>query len=177
MLKSCKDCKLELDTDFFSKDKGYKDGLSIRCKSCKKKKYNPKLAEWRRDIRDEALRTKDGISLRYIQDRVSLYKSRAKKSNYLYNLDSDYLLNLWKKQNGLCFYTKQKMHIIHLEFSFWSPSLDRLDPEKGYTRGNVVWALHGVNCFKQQLAFSEFQDFIEKVQWNFDLKSLGECNG
>ena len=176
MQKTCKDCCSPLDASLFSKDKSYSDGLAVRCKVCKKKRYNPQLAEWRRNIRDEALRAKDGISLRYVQDRISLYKSRAKKANYAFDLDSQYLLNLWKKQCGLCFYSKQKMQIIHLKFSFWSPSLDRRDPDKGYTKGNVVWALHGVNCFKQQLTFSEFRDFLTKVQWNFDLSHLGEQN-
>lgn len=163
--KICKDCSKSLSTTSFSKDKSYKDGLSVRCKPCKRSRYNPKLAEWRRNIRDEAIRAENGISIRYIQDRVSIYKSRAKKSNYLYDLDSEYLLELWKNQKGLCFYTQKKMNIVHLKFDFWSPSLDRKDPEKGYTKGNVVWALQGVNCFKQQLTFEEFLDFVNSVDW------------
>src|SRR5271165_4795383 len=115
-LKKCKDCTKELPIKFFSKDRGYKDGLSAICKLCKKKRYNPKLVEWRRDIRDEAIRARDGISIRYIQDRISLYKSRSKKKNYAFDLDSQFLLQLWKQQDGLCFYTKQKMRIIHLKF-------------------------------------------------------------
>ena len=164
-LKKCKDCPKELPIANFSKDRSYKDGLSVRCKLCKKTRYNPKLAEWRRDIRDEALRAKDGISLRYIQDRLSMYKSRAKKSNYPFDLDSQFLLQLWKEQSGLCFYTKHKMNIIHLKFDFWSPSLDRLDPDKGYVKGNVAWTLHGVNCFKQQLTLKEFLTFVNSVKW------------
>jgi len=163
--KICKDCQQPVSIDLFSKDHGYKDGLSVRCKVCKKKRNNPKLAEWRRDIRDEAIRAKDGISLRYIQDRISLYKSRAKSKNYPFDIDSKYLLELWKQQDGLCFYTKVKMKIVHLKFDFYSPSLDRLDPEKGYTKGNVAWTLHGVNCFKQQLTLTEFLTFVNSVKW------------
>lgn len=163
--KTCKDCHEELPHSSFSKDKSYKDGLSVRCKVCKRKRYNPKLAEWRRDIRDEAIRAEKGISIRYIQDRLSIYKSRSKKSNYHFDLDSQFLLDLWLSQEGRCFYTKEKMNIIHLKFDFWSPSLDRKDPDKGYTKDNVVWALHGVNCFKQQLNFKEFLNFVNSVSW------------
>lgn len=158
-LKKCKDCD-----EFIPNDKRYK-----RCSTCslifKKKNKNSKLAEWRRDIRDEAIRAKEGISLRYIQDRLSLYKSRAKTKKYPFDLDSNYLLELWKNQEGLCFYTKQKMNIIHLKYSFWSPSLDRLNPNAGYVKGNVVWALHGVNCFKQELTLNEFLNFVNTVRW------------
>ena len=163
--KVCKDCKKDLPINIFSKDKSYKDGFSVRCRPCKRSKYNPKLAEWRRDIRDEALRAKEGISLRYIQDRLSSYKSRAKQKSYSFDLDSEFLLELWKKQGGLCFYTKQKMNIIHLTYDFWSPSLDRLNPDKGYIKDNVAWTLHGVNCFKQQLTLEQFLTFVNSVKW------------
>ena len=153
-LKKCKDCGSTAV-----------EGRSLRCNPCKKKVKNPQLAEWRRDIRDQAIRARDGISIRYIQDRISLYKSRAKLECYPFDLDSEYLIDLWRSQSGLCFYTKQKMNIVHLKYNFWSPSLDRKDPEKGYTKGNVVWALHGVNCFKQELTFEQFLNFVNSVVW------------
>jgi hypothetical protein len=161
--KICFKCKATLDLSSFSKETKRKDGLSPRCKACKKI-YN-KQTERRRDIRDEAIRATGGISLRYVQDRVSLYKSRAKSKNYPFDLDADYLINLWKNQNGKCYYTNREMNIIHLAFNFWSPSLDRLDPDKGYVKGNVAWALHGVNCFKQELTLSQFLDFVNSVEW------------
>ena len=163
--KVCKDCHSNLSIDSFSKDKSYKDGRAVRCKPCKKLRYNPKLAEWRRDIRDEAIRAKDGISLRYVQDRLSAYKGRAKVKKWAFDLDTGYLIELWKKQNGLCFYTKHKMNIVHIVRDFYSPSLDRLDPDKGYVKGNVAWALHGVNCFKQQLTLEQFLNFVNSVKW------------
>jgi len=164
-IKTCRICKKQLQLDSFYKDSRSKDGLTSLCKSCKKTRDNPKQAEWRRDIRDEAIRARDGISLRYVQNCISSYKSRAKSKSYLFDLDSQYLLELWNSQNGLCYYTKQKMNIVHLKFNFWSPSLDRLDPDKGYTKGNVAWALHGVNCFKQELTLSEFLNFVNNVEW------------
>ncbi len=167
-LKECKDCKKNLPLSSFSKDCGMKDGLCCRCKSCKKARYGSKLVEWRRDIRDEAIRAKDGISKRYIQDRISNYKSRAKSKGYAFDLDTDYLLELWKKQEGKCAYTARPMRIVNLKYDFWSPSLDRLDPLKGYTKGNVAWTLHGVNCFKQELTLEEFLQFVNSIVWPKD---------
>lgn len=161
--KQCRKCKEVLSISFFSKEKRKKDGYSIYCKSCLKT-YN-KQVERRRDIRDEAIRSAEGISARYIQDRLSLYKSRSNGKNYPFDLDTEYLMTLWKQQDGLCFYTKQKMNIVHLKFNFWSPSLDRLDPDKGYVKGNVAWALHGVNCFKQELTLKQFLSFVNTVEW------------
>ena len=38
-MKICSKCKIEKELDFFSKDKGTKDGFSCWCKECKKEKY------------------------------------------------------------------------------------------------------------------------------------------
>ena len=51
-------------------------------------------------------------------------------------------------------------------FTFYSPSLDKINPHLGYVKGNVLWVLHGVNNFKQQLSLFEFETFIKKCTWD-----------
>jgi hypothetical protein len=161
--KKCKKCELSFSLSCFGKDKSQKDKLSRVCKKCKSK-YS-KLAEWRRDIREEAIMSEYGIAPRFAQDRLSIYKARSKKLKLDFNLTSNYLMELWKSQSGLCAYTKTKMILGHGSFHFYSPSLDKLDPSKGYVVGNVVWCLHGVNCFKQTLSLEEFYRFVTTVTW------------
>jgi hypothetical protein len=123
------------------------------------------LAEHRRDIRDEAIKSEYGISLRYAQDIISVYKARAKNHKIDFNLTAQFLVDLWKKQEGKCFYTETPMKVNIGKFHFFSPSLDKKDPSKGYTIDNVVWTLHGVNCFKQELNFKEFLHFVHNITW------------
>lgn len=161
--KKCKKCDKQLPTSSFGKDKSQKDKLSRFCKKCKAQ-YS-KLAEWRRDVKEEAIMAKEGIAPRFAQDRISLYKARAKKMKLNFNLTSDYLIELWKIQSGLCAYTKKKMILGRGSFHFYSPSLDKLNPSEGYVKGNVAWCLHGVNCFKQTLSLEEFYVFVTEVTW------------
>jgi hypothetical protein len=52
-----------------------------------------------------------------------------------------YLLALWDAQGGRCFYSGYPLAVpVGGTRDPFSPSLDRLVPERGYTRGNVVWA-------------------------------------
>ena len=162
--KQCNNCKDIFPLTNFHKNSNHKDGKSNKCKFCVSK-YS-KLAERRRNIRDEAIRSRDGISKRYAQDRLSYYKSRAKKKNIPFNIDSNYLVALWKKQSGKCGYTHTKMVFQKGAFTFYSPSLDKINPHLGYVKGNVLWVLHGVNNFKQQLSLFEFETFIKKCTWD-----------
>lgn len=50
------------------------------------------------------------------------------------------------------------------KMGFFSPSLDRLDPQKGYIKGNVVWCLVSINSFKQELNLKDFVDFMAQIK-------------
>jgi len=68
-------------------------------------------------------------------------KSRAKTKGLKYELDFDYLKQLFIKQKGRCFKTGISFKIsigktINCR-SPWSLSLDRINPKIGYTKENV----------------------------------------
>lgn len=51
-------------------------------------------------------------------------------------------------------------------FHGWdSPSLDRLNPNEGYVKKNVVWCTFSVNSFKQSLNYEEFMTQLSKIKW------------
>ena len=53
----------------------------------------------------------------------------------IFDIDADFLLNMWHLQNGRCYLSGHQMS--HKTNSDWKCSLERLDNSKGYERANV----------------------------------------
>jgi hypothetical protein len=60
----------------------------------------------------------------------------------------EYLMNLWKSQNGLCAISAIPLKPRKGRINPYTPSLDRIDNKAGYAKGNVRWVLLGVNSLK-----------------------------
>lgn len=81
------------------------------------------------------------------------------------NITIDYMLSLWEKQNGLCYYSNRPMR----EPAYGSgrhpdvASIDRIEPSKGYIQGNVVWCTWSCNAAKNNLSVSEFITLCSQV--------------
>jgi hypothetical protein len=136
-----------------------------RCKKCLnryQKEYAIKLgSEYREQRRklSEKRRNKNPV-LFYVQERISGYRRQDPESD----LSTDYLVELWEKQMGLCYYTGVPMVFAKVGIPLPnSTSLDKLDPSIGYKRGNVVWACYQVNTSKGHRSEREFYDFCKLV--------------
>ena len=83
---------------------------------------------------------------------------RARKKNLEYNLTAD-----WAKQTyiGVCELTAIPFHTRLQERGGkpggrpYSPSIDRINPLKGYTQDNCRWVLFAVNSFKGTMTDQE----------------------
>ena len=77
-------------------------------------------------------------------------RTRAKEYNIPFDIDRDYIISLWKVQNGLCAITKRSFDLsikdkpgpVHAD----ALSLDRIIPKKGYVRGNLRLVTFQINC-------------------------------
>lgn len=91
----------------------------------------------------------------WMRRSLNTLRSRTKTSN----LTLEYLLKLWSDQEGRCFYSGITM--IQPKYGSgrnpYSPSVDRIDPNKGYVEGNVVWAAWIVNAGKNTLSVSDYE--------------------
>ena len=80
---------------------------------------------------------------------ISAAKSRSREANEEYELDADWVLQQWEKQEGKCFYTGLSMESTRGKGHTWSaPSLDRVDSTKRYLKNNVVLCCFGFNILK-----------------------------
>lgn len=79
------------------------------------------------------------------------------------DLDGSYLVGLYHKQGGLCFYTGQPLIVAPRSSLTETISLDRLIPSDGYRKGNVVLCSFATNTAKGSLTEEEFYSFCETV--------------
>lgn len=97
---------------------------------------------------------------------------RAKNRKKLGDLTLDDLLKQWNKQNGTCPYTginlklptykKNKHNLIELA------SLDRIDSNKSYEKGNIMFVSTPINYMKNSMTEQETIDYCKIISlfWN-----------
>lgn len=100
-------------------------------------------------------------------DYVSNYKRRAEKKNLEFNLDADYLWNLYLQQNKKCYISGLPIVFARSSTSHdGNLSLDRIDSSKGYVKGNVGWVDKRINHMKWDLPLSEFLELCNIITNN-----------
>ena len=146
-MKTCTQCNTQKDISDFYKDARGKDGIRANCKKCmdeSRKKYpqnrdeenykawdNKRYQEQRKlDPRFRAMILTNGA------------RARSKKKGIVFDLDLDWVHD--KIAKGFCEATGAafEMETVYLPNGYgqqraFSPSLDRTDPHKGYTKDNV----------------------------------------
>ncbi|MCY9658483.1 hypothetical protein P5G65_25140 [Paenibacillus chondroitinus] len=85
-----------------------------------------------------------------------------------------YLEELYFAQKEKCFYTDVEMDWnVKGPKSFFHMSVERLDPEKGYTKGNIVLCIWLINLVKSNRNLGEF---IDSFKWVISKKqAISNC--
>ena len=106
--------------------------------------------------------TTEGI----IEHKIRKTKGRLRGKNIEFDLDVPYILNLWEQQNGKCCYSGDKMRLQGYgsgKATKNSCTFDRVDPTKGYVKGNVVLCCMHVNTMKSNLSVEEFVSLCVRI--------------
>lgn len=111
----------------------------------------------------------NGNKLLRFKQITSRIKKRSKTKNIPFDLSASYLLQLYEKQNGQCFYTGETMILKSTgQAKRLSVSVDRLEPEIGYVEHNVVLCCYIINRVKCDLSLNELAKWIP--QWYQKIK-------
>lgn len=82
-------------------------------------------------------------------------KGRSKLSNLDFDIDLEYLIALWKDNEGKCVVSGRSFNLESYgeygQVNPDAPSIDRIVPKQGYTKGNVRLVTYHVN-----VALSEY---------------------
>lgn len=117
-----------------------------------KKKYrqNPK------NLEKEKLKSQER-GLRLWINRLLSY---TKKRNCENTLSINEILEIYKKQNGLCYWFKVPLLPSLTKKHPQQPSIDRLDRFKGYTKDNVVLSCYAANIGRNETDVDVWKNFI-----------------
>jgi hypothetical protein len=109
---------------------------------------------------DFSANTVDREMLSYLQSSISKVKRRAKDKNRKFNLDIKYLLKLMKRQNNRCNLTGLNFDIGDKKFR---PSIDRINSNLGYQKGNIQLLCSWANIAKWDLNQDVFLNWCKLV--------------
>mgnify|MGYP006266943759 CR=1 FL=1 len=139
--KICSKCLLYKTIDQFAKHKGRSDGLREECKQCTKQYHqqNPVIIQTGKMIHHA--------------------RKRAIAKNLPFNINAEYLRSIVPSYCPI-FGTKLEWSIRRGDAGHAlpnSPSLDRIDPSKGYVKGNVWIISHRANGIKNDASHEELK--------------------
>lgn len=154
-LKWCNSCKQFLTLVMFSGNKARQDNMESVCKVCSAVSPN----SIRHNLKKIFLRNSDlnsWLKWSFMQKRAS-----CKKKGIDFDLDYEFLLSQWKKQDGCCYYFNIPMlfGVKNLE----SATLERINSSIGYTKENVVFASRMANHAKNDSGFTDFNNILLKI--------------
>lgn len=101
-------------------------------------------------------------------DEFSQFRYHLRQASYRkheFNLTLEYLKETWDFQNGRCVYTgiKLKDWSHRGKNSFDTASLDRIDSNKGYIKGNIQFISKNINYMKHNLSHQETIDLCKII--------------
>ena len=97
-----------------------------------------------------------------VKTKLSECRSRAKIKNFDFNLDEDFIRDMFKKQNGKCAYSNMDISLDKNDNGELF-SIDRIDSNKGYTKDNIALVTAYVNRMKLDWEYTDFLSVIKKI--------------
>lgn len=170
-MKVCTRCKEEKDESLFQKDRHVKSGLKATCKVCCKEVHAESYKKNKRKVLDSQkiyyIKNKEKIArtnkkyrekMKIVSPKnqmVTSARNRAKKQGLDFNITKyDFEIPEVCPILGIDLFKSDRSGANPN-----SPSLDRLVPSKGYTKGNV-WVISKLaNYMKNSASFDELMMF------------------
>lgn len=78
-----------------------------------------------------------------------------------FSLTTLFLKQLWDDQGGLCALSGRQLGLMG--DGMYSPSIDRIDPTRGYTPDNVQWVIWFINDAKSNMQNGDFITICKDV--------------
>lgn len=167
MIKTCTSCKKSKSYDEFANNKSHKDGKHSQCKSCNKKdrrRRSKESIEYSRKYRliNQLELSKKRRAKRKKNPEKFLWqeaKNRAKQKQLSFNITIEDVVIPPK-----CPYLGIPLWVGNDTPSDNSPSIDRIDPTKGYTKDNICVCSFRANTLKRDASFQEIHQLYTSLK-------------
>ena len=129
---------------------------------------------FRRECKDCYNENKRNNPLYWAHRMLSGARRRALIKNIEFNLDAQDIWDAWP-QDLKCPILKIELITGRVDL-YNSPSLDRIDNNKGYVKGNVIIVCFRANCIKNDGTWQEIMEigeFYKQLEENKNGKNLG----
>lgn len=91
-------------------------------------------------------------------------KNRAASKKLPYDIDKEYLWQLWEINEGCCALTGQLFDLTNWgekgQVNPQAPSVDRINPKLGYVKGNIRLITYHMNISLSDFGVEEFERLI-----------------
>ena len=97
---------------------------------------------------------------------LALAKNRAKEKHLSFDLTHDYLVELWESNLGCCAVTGRLFNLEPSDIGLVNknaPSIDRIEPKKGYTKENVRIIVYMLNCAIGEYGLDELRNLANDL--------------
>lgn len=105
-------------------------------------------------------------------------RERSRKHCWEFNLDKNYILELYEKQNGKCYWFDLDMLNCLEDKHPLQPSIDRIDNDKGYTKDNIILTCFAANAGRVDTDAITFIKCLDKInlskKYNLNLEDINE---
>ena len=152
--KTCKICaQTKNEEDFYKSQRG------LKCKDC----ILNITKEYKREKR-KSLEFKESEKIKQKERRVRLWQNTlihdSKYRGYENTLTVKDINELYKNQNGLCYWFNVPLIPSNNSKHPHQPSLDRLDRNKGYTKDNIVLCCYSANIGRNDNDIETWKNFL-----------------
>ena len=101
---------------------------------------------------------------------MGMAKSRAAKQDLEFDLDTEYLIDLYEEQGGKCAISGREFDLKRSAGgpAHDAPSLDKIYPELGYIKGNVRFTTYHVNVCLLNYGEEALIKLCKDILWSYD---------
>lgn len=95
--------------------------------------------------------------------RWHIMKNKAKARGLEFKITPEYVWNIFELQKGKCALSGVELDFGTHKEDYGIASLDRIDSDKGYIKGNIQWVHRDVNFMKQSMSDNDLIDWCRKI--------------
>lgn len=154
MRKTCIICGVEQDISEFGRQKETRDGHVNQCRTCLNERQRTRRKKNGNAITHKYEKTKKGFLMREYRNMQSRVTGVQKKKSHLY-LGKELLPRSDFYEWALKQPSFWNLFKVWEHFNYdrkWTPTVDRIDSDRGYVLDNVEWVTHSENSRRGSLS-------------------------